>query len=255
MTASPVEHRFYGELAGWWPLISPPEEYGEEAEFAAGLLDPGPGRMAGAGDSQPSVLELGSGGGHLASHLADRFSLTLVDLSEPMLEVSRRLNPTASHHQGDMRSVRLGRQFDAVSIHDAVDYMTSEADLAAAIATAYEHCRPGGRVVIVPDEVAETFEPHTDHGGTDADDGRAVRFLEWSWDPDPADTWTPDRVHLRASLRPRLGRGGARVAPIRSVQPGHLAPGCSPMPAWSPVPTLRSRPPATNPASGSSVAA
>ena len=42
MTASPVEHRFYGELAGWWPLISPPEEYGEEAEFAAGLLDPGP---------------------------------------------------------------------------------------------------------------------------------------------------------------------------------------------------------------------
>ncbi len=190
MTASPVEHRFYGELAGWWPLISPPEEYGEEAEFAAGLLDPGPGRMAGAGDAQPSVLELGSGGGHLASHLADRFSLTLVDLSEPMLEVSRRLNPTASHHQGDMRSVRLGRQFDAVFIHDAVDYMTSEADLAAAIATAYEHCRPGGRVVIVPDEVAETFEPHTDHGGTDADDGRAVRFLEWSWDPDPADTWT-----------------------------------------------------------------
>ena len=23
-----------------------------------------------------------------------------------------------------------------------------------------------------------------------ADDDRAVRFLEWSWDPDPADTWT-----------------------------------------------------------------
>ena len=43
--------------------------------------------------------------------------------------------------------------------------MTTEADLAAAIATAYEHCRPGGRVVIVPDDVAETFEPHTDHGG------------------------------------------------------------------------------------------
>ena len=40
MTASPVEHRFYGDLAPWWPLISPPEEYAEEADFAAALLDP-----------------------------------------------------------------------------------------------------------------------------------------------------------------------------------------------------------------------
>ena len=107
-----------------------------------------------------------------------------------MLAVSRALNPAASHHTGDMRTVRLDRQFDAVLIHDAIGYMTSEDDLAAAIATAHEHCRPGGRVVIVPDEVAETFEPQTVHGGTDAPDGRGVRFLEWSWDPDPADTWS-----------------------------------------------------------------
>lgn len=184
MTASPIEHRFYGDLAPWWPLISPPAEYADEAAFAAALLDPD------HDGSRPRVLELGSGGGHLASHLTDRFDLTLVDLSESMLEVSRRLNPTASHHSGDMRTVRLDEHFDAVFIHDAIDYMTTEADLAAAIATAYEHCRPGGRVVIVPDDVAETFEPHTDHGGTDGHDGRAVRFLEWSWDPDPADTWS-----------------------------------------------------------------
>jgi SAM-dependent methyltransferase len=185
VTASPIEHRFYADLAPWWPLISPPEEYVEEAAFAADLLSPsGP-----ASETPPQILELGSGGGHLASHLADRFALTLVDLSEAMLAVSRQLNPDATHHAGDMRTVRLGRQFDAVLIHDAVDYMTTETDLAAAIATAYEHCRPGGHVVLVPDEVAETFEPHTDHGGTDGSDGRAVRYLEWSWDPDPADTW------------------------------------------------------------------
>jgi hypothetical protein len=28
----------------------------------------------------------------------------------------------------------------------------------------------------------------TDHGGEDAPDGRALRFLEWSWDPDPSDS-------------------------------------------------------------------
>jgi hypothetical protein len=39
----------------------------------------------------------------------------------------------------------------------------------------------------MPDATTETFEPGTDHGGNDADDGRGVRYLEWSWDPDPTD--------------------------------------------------------------------
>lgn len=173
--------RFYGDLAEWWPLISPPEDYEEEATGAAALLD-------GASIPVRSVLELGSGGGHNAFHLKARFALTLVDLSEDMLRVSRRLNPDCEHHQGDMRSVRLGRTFDAVFVHDAVDYMTSEDDLRKAMATAFAHCRPGGLAVFIPDHIAETFEAGTDHGGQDATDGRGVRYLEWSWDPDPSDT-------------------------------------------------------------------
>src|SRR5947199_313515 len=75
------------------------------------------------------VLELGSGGGHNAVHLKARFTMTLVDLSAGMLDMSRRLNPECEHHQGDMRTVRLGRTFDAVFVHDAVDYMLTEDDL------------------------------------------------------------------------------------------------------------------------------
>ena len=183
MTDAPVSYRFYGELAAWWPLISPPEEYEEEAAFAATLL-------ASASIPVREVLELGSGGGHNAVHLKARFSMTLVDLAGEMLEVSRGLNPESAHHQGDMRTVRLGREFDAVFVHDAVDYMTSEEDLRAAIVTAYVHCRPGGVAVFVPDRIRETFETDTDHDGNDGLDGRAVRYLEWSWDPDPSDTWT-----------------------------------------------------------------
>jgi SAM-dependent methyltransferase len=178
----PSEHRFYGELADWWPLISPSEEYAEEAAFAAGLLES-------ASIPVREVLELGSGGGSNAGHLKERFTMTLVDLSGEMLDVSRRLNPECEHHRGDMRTVRLGRTFDAVFVHDAVDYMTSEADLARAIETAFVHCRPGGVAVFVPDRTAETFEPGTDHGGSDGADGRGVRFLDWVWDPDPGDTW------------------------------------------------------------------
>lgn len=177
--------RFYGELAEWWPLISPPEEYAEEATYAATVL-----RTA----SIPvhDVLELGSGGGHSAVHLKAHFDMTLVDLSEEMLDVSRRLNPECEHRQGDMRTVRLGRTFDAVFLHDAIDYMTTEADLRSAMETAFEHCRPGGVAVFVPDRTKESFlDDETGDGGETGDDagGVAVRFLDWSWDPDPTDTW------------------------------------------------------------------
>jgi SAM-dependent methyltransferase len=181
MTESPAAERMYGDLAEWWPLISPPQEYAEEAAYAAALL-------SSATIPVHEVLELGSGGGNNALHMKGRFALTLVDLSAGMLEVSRRLNPECAHHQGDMRTVRLGRVFDAVFVHDAVDYMTTEADLRQAIETAFVHCRPGGIAVFVPDHTAEIFEADSDHGGTDDADGRGARYLAWSWDPDPSDT-------------------------------------------------------------------
>ncbi len=168
MTDVPTEHRFYGELAAWWPLISPWEEYAEEAAYAATLL-------GSAAIPVRDVLELGSGGGHNAVHLKAHFAMTLVDLSADMLAVSRGLNPECEHRQGDMRTVRLDRSFDAVFVHDAVDYMTSEAALRHAIETAYAHCRPGGVAVFIPDDTAETFQPVSDHGGTDGADGRGVR--------------------------------------------------------------------------------
>ena len=167
------DHRFYGDLAPWWPLISPPEDYAEEAAFATSLLLTAEGAVE-------HVLELGSGGGNNASHMKAHFAMTLVDLSPTMLEVSARLNPECEHVVGDMREVRLGRTFDAVFVHDAIDYMTTESDLRRAIDTAYVHCRPGGVAVLVPDHTTETFEPETDHGGIDGADGRGARAFWWT---------------------------------------------------------------------------
>ncbi len=181
MSDRPEVPRFYGELATWWSLISAPEDYEEEAAFAATLL-------CSASIPVTEVLELGSGGGHNASHLKARFDMTLVDRSEGMLDVSRRLNPHCEHVVGDMRSVRLGRLFDAVFVHDAIDYMLNEGDLGEAIETAYLHCRAGGIAVFVPDHTNESFKETTDQGGSDGRDGRAVRYLDWTWDPDPDDT-------------------------------------------------------------------
>jgi SAM-dependent methyltransferase len=169
----------YGELASWWPLLSPPADYADEAAFYHKLL-----RDAGCAGT---LLELGSGGGNTASHLKTHFHMTLVDASAGMLAVSRGLNPECAHIAGDMRSVRLATLFDGVLIQDAVAYMTSEADLAAALRTSFVHCRPGGVALFVPDYLRETFVPGTAHGGCDGPD-RALRFLEWTWDPDPGDS-------------------------------------------------------------------
>jgi hypothetical protein len=113
-----------------------------------------------------------------------------------MLRVSRSLNPECEHLQGDMRTVRLNREFDAVFVHDAVDYLTTREDLRACIETAWVHCRPGGVAVFVPDYVRESFTPGADHGGHDGDD-RGLRYLEWQWDPDPNDdTYVVDFAYL-----------------------------------------------------------
>ena len=105
-----------------------------------------------------TLLELGSGGGNMASHLTD-LMLTLSDLSPEMLELSRTINPGVEHLAGDMRTLRLGRTFDAVLIHDAICYMTTESDLRAAIDTAFVHLRPGGVAVLQPDHVRERSSP------------------------------------------------------------------------------------------------
>jgi SAM-dependent methyltransferase len=181
--AETAEYRLYQDLAEWWALISPPRDWHEEEAADAAL------RFGLASGPVRDVLDLGCGGGNIASRMKTRFTLTLVDLSDGMLAVSRRLNPECKHVQGDMRDVRLGRTFDAVFVHDAVNYMTTEADLAKAIETAYVHCRPGGVAVFVPDYTSETFEAKTRCGGGDGADGRGARIFRWSFDPDPTDTW------------------------------------------------------------------
>jgi ubiquinone/menaquinone biosynthesis C-methylase UbiE len=173
--------RLYSDLASWYPLVSPPSHYGEEA---ADLL---PTILAAASPAPATLLELGCGSGSLAFHLKRHLTLTLTDLSEEMLALSRAVNPECEHLQGDMTTLDLGRTFDVVLIHDAIMYMTTPGMLKAAMATAVRHCREGGGVLFMPDCVTETFEPKTEQGGEDAPDGRALRYLQWDWDPDPTD--------------------------------------------------------------------
>jgi len=182
--------RLYRELADWYPLLTPVADYAEEAAFYRRLFET-------HGRRPPrTLLDLGAGGGHNAAHLKATLACTLVDLAPAMLALSRRLNPECEHVQGDMRSIRLGRVFDCVLVHDAVSYMALRADLQSAIATAFVHTAPGGVAMFQPDFVAETFEPGTETGGSDAG-GRGLRYLEWRWVPESShETYVTEMAYL-----------------------------------------------------------
>jgi SAM-dependent methyltransferase len=183
--------RLYSDLAPWFHLLTHPKDYVEEADFIARVAD-----EVADGDAR-TLLELGSGAGNNASHLKARFDLTLTDLSDEMLELSRSLNPECEHVQGDMRTLRLGREFDAVLVHDAIAYMASEEDVRATLATVVAHLRPGGAALLLPDTTRELLTEGVETGGHDGDDGRSLRYLHWTRDDDPEDdTYQVDFVVL-----------------------------------------------------------
>ena len=185
--------KLYDDLADWYPLLTAPEEYEEEAAWYVARL------RQHAERDVCSVLELGAGAGANASHMKRAFEMTLVDRSEPMLRLSRSLNPELEHHCGDMRTFRCSRQFDAVFVHDAASYLTSAEEVQQVAETAAAHLAPGGVAMFCPDDVRENWRPETDSGGYDGVDGRGLRYVSWSWAADEGDTAITDFAYLLKS--------------------------------------------------------
>lgn len=101
-----------------------------------------------------TVLDLGCGTGAHAVRLAQRgLEVVGVDLSDGMLEAARRRaeeagSSSVSFVRGDIRSVRLDRQFDAVICMFAVlGYQTTDEDVKKAIGTVRTHLAPAGPFV------------------------------------------------------------------------------------------------------------
>ena len=135
--------------------------------------------------------------------------MTLVGPADGMRQVSCALNHGCEHASGDMRTVRLGRTFDAVFVYDAVMYITTEDDLHAALATVAIHLAPGGVALVAPDATTETFREATEHGGGDEADGGRV---------------TSSGRCRPISLAGHLLRGALRVLAVRARRDGARRP-------------------------------
>ena len=98
-----------------------------------------------------TVLEFGSGTGQHARLLSQRgFEMCGVERSKTMIEKARsetdRLGlQSIQFEQGDLRSVRIGKKFDAViALFHVLSYQTSNADAQAMFETAATHIETGG---------------------------------------------------------------------------------------------------------------
>lgn len=131
----------------YYDLLYRDKDYAGEARYVADLIRK-------HAPHARHLMEIGSGtGAHAAEWAQMGFTVAGVDRSEGMLEAAeaRRssLNPEIaerlSFREGDARTVRLGKRFDAVtSLFHVMSYQTSNSDLAAAFRTAREHLAPGG---------------------------------------------------------------------------------------------------------------
>jgi SAM-dependent methyltransferase len=95
------------------------------------------------------VLEIGCGTGNLAGRFAAAgYDYTGMDSAKSMLRIARRENPEARFLHGDMRRFLVRKKFDAVVISGrSFTYMTSNADVLAALGCICRALRPKGVLV------------------------------------------------------------------------------------------------------------
>jgi SAM-dependent methyltransferase len=172
----------YGPLSWIWPIMSPPEDYVEEATLYLDYL-----RLF-AEIPAKTLLDLGCGGGHNDWTLKNNVEVTGVDISKEMLALAKKLNPECRYLEGDMRKVRLGELFDVVLLHDSVNYMLTPEDLQAAFQTCHEHLKPGGAMLTVIERIPERFKQHGVSYKTRTKGDIELTYMEHIYDPNLEDT-------------------------------------------------------------------
>ncbi|WP_432799111.1 class I SAM-dependent methyltransferase [Poriferisphaera sp. WC338] len=186
----PTHNRLYHDLAFLWPILSPPDHYIAEASIIQSIIEDKLADLLADAEvegTQLNLTELGAGGGHTLYHLQDYFNCTAVDLAPDMLENCKHLNPNVKTICDDMRNFTLDEKQHIILIHDAIDYLLTENDIAHTLAAAYQNLTSGGVLLLAPTYTSETFD--TADAATDRQSSERydLTYTTTLIDPDPTD--------------------------------------------------------------------
>lgn len=135
----------YGKVARIYDLLyagSGMKDYDAEAHILHSLI-----QEASAGAR--TLLDVACGTGAHLDILRRWYSVEGVDASPEMLAVARRRLPEVPLHAADMRTLELGRTFDAVTcLFSAIGYVTDPGEMRATIRRLAGHVAPGGVLIV-----------------------------------------------------------------------------------------------------------
>jgi SAM-dependent methyltransferase len=179
----------YNDLAWTEKLLVNPSDYEKEVSVYLDLIKHSAKKAAN------TLLHLGCGAGGHDAIFKRSFKVTGVDLSLGMLNIARETHPDIEYLEGDMRSLRLNRQFDVVVIPDSIDYMNSPDDLQRAIQTATLHLKADGKLLIVA-KTKETFQNNNFAYSGEKGDVHVTLFENNFVNPLKPDTYEATLVYL-----------------------------------------------------------
>jgi ubiquinone/menaquinone biosynthesis C-methylase UbiE len=148
----------YKQLAKYYDIIYSWKDYAMEAEKVYQLIDD----LKKSGGNE--LLDAACGTGEHDKYLMDYYTVTGVDLNEKMLEIARKKNKKIKYIKGDMRSINLHKQFDAVvCLFSAIGHLLTYENLEKAIANFSRHLKKGGVLVIEPFVSPKAFTTGVPH--------------------------------------------------------------------------------------------
>ena len=133
--------------AHYYDLLYKDKDYASESEYIKLILK----RLK---PDIKNLLELGCGSGkHALNFVKSNYEICGIDKSDKMLAYSekvlsklpKKIRNNINLIQGDIRSIRLNKKFDAVvSLFHVLSYQISNDDLLSTFFTAKEHLKPNG---------------------------------------------------------------------------------------------------------------
>lgn len=129
-----------------------------------------------------SLLDVACGtGAHLVGFAEQFDRIEGLEISEPMLEVTRKRLPDIPLHVQDMRDFDLGTTYDAiVNMYGSIGYVDGVEELRAAIRCMAAHLNPGGVLLLEPWWFPEKFIDGYVAGYVAEDEGRVITRISHS---------------------------------------------------------------------------